>query len=270
MFQKLRRSLNRHLLGKDPDYHDPYEDPAEQFYAQIYLKHLLNQIEIQFRSSSPLSILDVGCHTGRLAIPLARAGHQVTAIDSSGFHLKRAEQHAHEGRTTCRWIRGDAFQHIRQMESESFDLVLCTEVLYQCRDFKQDMRELLRRVKKGGLLATSHRTRFFYLSHAVAKKDFETAQRILKDPEGEIRGSYFNWQTPGELRELYRNLGLEVLLLRPIGVFTGNGDEGMANLCDLRGTTADERKALSEIESYDSEEFAGVGRYLMAIGRKPA
>ena len=269
MFQKLKRSLNRHLFGKDPEYHDPYEDPAEQFYARIYLRYLEEQIGIRFRNQ-PASILDVGCHTGRLSVPLARAGHRVTAIDSSRFHLKRAERHAREEGTQCQFMRGDAFQRILHFKPESFDLVLCTEVLYQRPDFREQMEKLLRLVNSGGLLATSHRTLFFYLSGALASRDWDEARSILGHSEGEIQGSYFNWQTPEEIRDLYRGLGVELLTLRPIGAFTGNGEEGMARICDLAGTTELERRQLFEIESCDREEFSVLGRYLFAIGRKTA
>jgi len=170
----------------------------------------------------------------------------------------------------CAFIRGDAFQRIRHFKPESFDVVLCTEVLYQRPDFREKTAELLRLVNSGGLLATSHRTRFFYLSHAVARRDFDEMRRILGHSEGEIRGSYFNWQTPEDIRDLYRGLGLELVTLRPIGAFTGNGDEGMARLCNLAETTEFERQALFEIEAGDSEEFAPLGRYLFAVGHKAA
>ena len=267
MFQKLVRNLERNLLGKDPHYHDPYDDPAEQFYARIYLKYLFEKIEAEFRHQQ-VRVLDVGCHTGRLSIPLARAGCQVTAIDSSRFHIKRAQQHAREQGVSCRFLRGDGFRLIRQMREGSFDLVLCTEVLYQCPDFRDRTSQLLRVVRAGGLLATSHRTRFFYLSQSLAEQDFETARFILDHAEGPLWGSYFNWQTPSELKGLYQNLGLDLLLLRPIGVFTGNGGDGMARFCNLSETASPDREALFDIEAYDSDEFAGIGRYLLAIGRK--
>ena len=72
MFQRLRRNIARHLFGTDPDYQDPFDDPGEQFYARIYLKFLLGAIEQEFRSQR-VKILDIGCHTGRLAIPLVRS-----------------------------------------------------------------------------------------------------------------------------------------------------------------------------------------------------
>ena len=267
MFQKLRRNLERNLFGKDPQYHDPYDDPAEQFYARIYLKYLFEKIDAEFRHQQ-IRILDIGCHTGRLAIPLAQAGHQVTGVDSSRFHVLRARQHAREAGVNSRFLRGDGFAYLRRVPAESFDLVLCTEVLYQRADFLQCLEKLLKPVRKGGLLATSHRTRFFYLTRAIREKDFQTAHGLLSGSEGTLWNSYYNWQTPSELKSLYQELGLDVVLVRPIGTFTGNGGDGMAALVDLGEMTTAQREALFEIESQDSEEFAGVGRYLFVIGRK--
>jgi len=267
MFQKLRRNLERLFLGRDPFYNDPYDDAAEQFYAQIYLKHLFDRINTEFRQQS-LKILDLGCHTGRLSIPLAQAGHQITAIDSSGFHIKLAQRHAQEKGVRCRFLKGDGFRQIRKMPADCFDLVLCTEVLYQIPDFRDCLKELIRLVRAGGFLATSHRTRFFYVAQALQKQDFDTARQILNHSEGPLWGSYFNWQTPDELRDLYRELGAASLTMRPIGIFTGNGDEGMARLCNLADIARERKEELFEIESQDSEEFCSLGRYLFVIGKR--
>ena len=268
MFQKLRRNLERNLFGKDPHYQDPYNDPAEQYYARIYLKYLFEKIDVEFRHQQ-VKILDLGCHTGRLAVPLARASHVVTGIDSSRFHILRAREHAREAGVRCQFFSGDGFSYVRRVPPETFDLVLCTEVLYQRPDFRSCMEKLFKAVRKGGLLATSHRTRFFYLSRAIREKDFQTAQSLSTPSEGTLWNSYYNWQTPSELRAIYQDLGAEAILLRPIGVFTGNGGDGMACLCNLAEMTASEqREALFDIEAQDSEEFAGIGRYLFAVGRK--
>lgn len=267
MFQKLRRNLERNLFGRDPQYRDPYDDPAEQFYARIYLKYLFERMDSEFRSQR-VKILDVGCHTGRLAVPLARAGHEVTAIDSSRFHIKRAEQHARAEGVQCHFLRGDGFQKVREMPAGSFDLVLCTEVLYQRPDFHDRMRDLLKVLRLGGFLATSHRTRFFYLTRAVRERNFDIARQIINQNEGKLWGSYFNWQTPEELKGLYQQLGMDLLLIRPVGAFTGNGEEGMAKLCNLSEVSDLERESFFDLEAFDSDEFAPISRYLFIIGRK--
>lgn len=267
VFERLKRNFQRNILGIDPNYRDPYDDPAEQFYARIYLKYLFEKIDAEFRHQQA-KILDLGCHTGRLAIPLARAGHAVTAIDSSRFHIRRAEEHARKAGVSSRFLAGDGFKLIRRFPPYSFDLVLSTEVLYQRPDFRELLKNLGRVVRPGGLLATSHRTRFFYLTRAVRIRDFETANFIAHHSEGTLWDSYFNWQSPRELRELYESIGFDLILARPIGSLTGNGGEGMGALCDLGQIEAAEREALFDLEAMDSEEFAPLGRYLFVIGRK--
>lgn len=267
MFQKFRRKLSRYLFGEDPDYQDPYEDPAEQFYGRIYLKFLTEAIESEFRGQR-VHILDVGCHTGRLSIPLAQAGHEVTGIDSSRFHVRRAEKRARQLGLQCRFLKGDGFGYVRHLPDGLFDLVLCTEVLYQIPDFRERMKGLVRILRPGGLLATSHRSRFFYLSRAVRERNFEAARLIRNQSEGSIWNSYFNWQTPSELQELYRDLGVDSLRMRPIGIFSGNGADGMAPLCHLTELTDSERQDFFEIEADDSDEFSLLARYLLLIGRK--
>ena len=267
MLQKLKRTLERNLLGRDPYYHDPYEDPAEQFYARIYLKRLFQAIDAEFRRP-PVKILDLGCHTGRLSVPLAKAGHAVTAIDTSRFHIKLAVQHAREEGVSLRFLKGDGFHHLRRFPNGSFDFVLCTEVLYQLPDFRERLHDLAEKVRPGGLLATSHRTRFYYLLQALARKDHETARLIQARSEGALWGSYFNWQMPEELKRIYAGLGFDLVTLCPIGVFTGNGEDAMTHFADLGGATERERESLFGIETGETEEFAALGRYLLAIGRK--
>jgi SAM-dependent methyltransferase len=52
-------------------------------------------------------ILDLCCGQGRHAIPLARAGLQVTGLDRSSYLLGRAQQTARELEVPLRWVRGD-------------------------------------------------------------------------------------------------------------------------------------------------------------------
>lgn len=267
ILQKLQRNIQRNLLGKDPDYHDPYDDPAEQFYARLYLKYLFEAIASEFPHQR-LKVFDLGCHTGRLSIPLAQAGHDVTAIDSSRFHIQRAIVHAREAGVRCHFLWGNGFRKIRSLRTQNFDLVLCTEVLYQIPDFRRQMQKLVQILRPGGVLVTSHRSRFFYLTQALRDRNFQKAKFILTHSEGVLDGSYFNWQTSAELKDIYQKLGVKCLLVRPVGIFTGNGEEGMARLCNLSQMNLQEREELFDIEACDFPEFSDLGRYLLAIGRK--
>ena len=52
-------------------------------------------------------VLELGVGTGRVAIPLAKDGHEVVGIDRSEAMLKRAEAHARRARVTVRLVESD-------------------------------------------------------------------------------------------------------------------------------------------------------------------
>ena len=51
--------------------------------------------------------MEIACGTGRIAIPLAEAGIDVTGLDVSEGMLARARQKGEEAGVTVRWIRAD-------------------------------------------------------------------------------------------------------------------------------------------------------------------
>ncbi|MFN3928294.1 MAG: class I SAM-dependent methyltransferase [Thermoflexus sp.] len=64
------------------------------------------------RAGSPL--LEVGCGTGRLTVPLAEAGFQITGLDASAAMLTRARARAERAGVSGRitWVHQDATQEI--------------------------------------------------------------------------------------------------------------------------------------------------------------
>lgn len=65
-------------------------------------------------------ILELGCGTGRVAIPLARDGHDVVGLDRSEAMLARAERHARREGVSLRLVEGD----MRSFSfSEAFPLI---------------------------------------------------------------------------------------------------------------------------------------------------
>src|ERR1700753_3049987 len=69
-----------------------------------------------------LSVLDLGSGDGTTAIPEARAGAQVTAIDIAGNLVKAGNERAQrEGLSNCVFQQGDA-TNLAGVKDESFDL----------------------------------------------------------------------------------------------------------------------------------------------------
>lgn len=99
----------------------------------------------------PRRVLDLGCGTGRLAVALADAGHDVTGVDPNGTWLRAALAKA--GGRRVAWVEGTA----ACLGPARFDVALMTSHVAQVFIREDDWRAVLadvRRVLDGdGVLA---------------------------------------------------------------------------------------------------------------------
>jgi len=68
-------------------------------------------------------ILDVGCGYGRIAVPLAAAGHDVVGVDISRELLRAAQQSATQQHASVVWIQA-TMRHL-PLAPATFDVALC-------------------------------------------------------------------------------------------------------------------------------------------------
>ena len=101
-------------------------------------------------------ILELGCGTGRLTVPVARTGAHIVGIDRSAAMLARARQRLRRARLDARLLRGD----IRQLPFRRrmrFDLVMAPYGMLQSlttdRDLRLTLDEVAAALKRGGLFA---------------------------------------------------------------------------------------------------------------------
>lgn len=112
------------------------------------------------RGGAPLRILELGCGSGRLLVPLLRDGHQVVGIDRSAAMLGRcAARIATLGRAARQrgqLVRAD-FRHLPLSGAERFPLIVCPfngfMHLYTRQDVEQCLAQIRRLLAPGGLLA---------------------------------------------------------------------------------------------------------------------
>jgi SAM-dependent methyltransferase len=90
---------------------------AYQAFAQVYdrlMKDMPYEDWLRFtraywerHSFRPVTVVELGCGTGNIAVPLARDGYQVTGIDLSEDMLAAAQAKTAQSGTSARWILQD-------------------------------------------------------------------------------------------------------------------------------------------------------------------
>lgn len=100
------------------------------------------------------AILELACGTGRLTLPLGRAGHRVVGLDASGPMLVRARSKAALEGLRISFVEGD----LRDFRLDArFDLVIvsCNSLAHLTTnaDLATCLRQVHRHLRPGGLLA---------------------------------------------------------------------------------------------------------------------
>jgi len=102
-----------------------FNDHAPLYMSNVFVKATLAEVDfiIDLLQLKPdVTILDVGCGTGRHSIELARRGYKMTGLDLSPGMLAEAKKAATEAGVQVEWIEADATRF--EMERK-YDVVLC-------------------------------------------------------------------------------------------------------------------------------------------------
>ena len=152
-------------------------------------------------------VLDLGCGGGILSEALARAGAQVIGIDLSSEQVSVAQLHALESGLdiTYRQIGSAA---LADEQPESFDLIVCMEMLEHVPDPAAILKDCARLLKPDGDLFLSTINRGLR-SFAMAIVGAEEVLRLL--PRGTHR--YAQFIKPHELARGLRAAGFDVRAL---------------------------------------------------------
>lgn len=115
----------------------------------IYQKYL----ELVFPALRGKKVLDVGAGKGRLSIPLAINGSEVTALDLSSHALEELASSAKMRGVDVKVLQGDA--ESLDVPDELMDAVLCIETLVHVPNISKALGEFNRVLKGEGILVVS-------------------------------------------------------------------------------------------------------------------
>jgi len=142
-------------MNHKPWYELLFENYAQTYDTEIFTKGTLQEvdfIENEIKSNKNISILDVGCGTGRHAIELAKRGYKVTGIDLSFDQLKAAREKAAKANIEVDFIHMDA-RDIQLRDKFDLAIMLC-EGGFSLMDTDEENFEILKNVvatlKPGG------------------------------------------------------------------------------------------------------------------------
>lgn len=163
----------------------------------------------KLRLLAGVRLLDIGCGGGLVAEPLARLGCKVTAIDPAADTIAAAQAHAGGQGLDIdyRATRAEALVEA----GETFDVVLCLEVVEHVPDVRAFLKVVGALVRPGGLLVLSTINRTLK-SYALAIIGAEYVLRWLP-------ASTHQWDrflTPTELADHTVAIGLQPLPPRGI------------------------------------------------------
>ncbi|MEP3636141.1 MAG: bifunctional 2-polyprenyl-6-hydroxyphenol methylase/3-demethylubiquinol 3-O-methyltransferase UbiG [Paracoccaceae bacterium] len=166
------------------------------------------------------TVLDLGCAGGFMAEALAQKGAHVSGIDPAQDAIDAAKSHAKISNLDITYDVGVGEQ--MPYAENTFDIVVCVDVLEHVRDLNAVLAEVARVLKPGGLFLydTINRNPIARLATITIAEDI---MRLL--PKGTHDPAMFI--KPNELRAAMANAGLTC------GAQTGLGPRGVNGRFDI-------------------------------------
>jgi S-adenosylmethionine-dependent methyltransferase len=213
------------------------------------------------QATQSLNALDLGGGTGANAVRLVRLGLHVTLLDLSLPMLDFAKRAAHEAGVTERITlkHGDAAQLENLLHAESFDVILCHNIL----EYVDDPCAVLRSAARA-LRDTSG-----IISVLVRNQAGEVLKAALKDgdlsaTERNLTVEWAHESLYGRKVRLFTAEGLQAMLLKSsLAVTAERGVRVMSDYLPPNVSRSDEYERILELERKLGRrpEFAAVARY---------
>jgi len=115
------------------------------------LRHLTDMV-LELSQGLGGRALDVGAGTGRVAVALAQRGFQVDALDPAAEVVEQARLIAAQMGVNVNYFVADFARTDARFQDDSYDLVVCSEVLEHVQTWRAIVDQMRRVLKPNGIL----------------------------------------------------------------------------------------------------------------------
>lgn len=258
---------------------DSWAGLADQFADEAYASmkgrvrtYVLHQQLLEHLPEPPATVLDVGGGAGHQSFPLARAGYDVTLLDSSQAMLDKAEHRLHgmpdEAQRRVTLVRADGENADDAVNGRRFAAVLCHGVLGYLEQPEPLVDQMCRCAAAGGLVSIMSGNADAAAVRPALERRWDDALAAF-DAKREIGvlGVPTRADTVEELSELVRSRGVEPLHWYGVWLFVDWFDLSGAALdpSDAKQVAA---VAAVELEASRRDPYRQLSRIFHLVGRK--
>ncbi|MEV6443752.1 methyltransferase [Amycolatopsis sp. NPDC051716] len=244
-------------------------DFADGAYASVKGRvrtYVMHRQLLEHLPAPPASVLDVGGGAGHQSFPLARAGYDVTLLDSSAAMLAKARQRLPAAvRDRLTFVEADGADAEEAVGGRRFDAVLCHGVLGYLERPEPVLDQLCRCAAPGGLVSIMTGNADAAAVRPAMEGRWEDALAAFgARTEIGVLGLPTRADTVAELSEALRGRGVEPLAWYGVWLFV--------DWLDLSGAGPDpaeaERVAAVEFEAGRRDPYRRLSRVFHLVGRR--
>ena len=243
------------------------EEENEKFFVKIYMHHIKERIRKIF-GEDRISILDAGCGQGRISVPLAMEGHDVTGVDVSSQAIEYAGKYAEGKGVTARFSICDIDKGLETLVSNTFHCVISMEVLYMVNDYQKAIIDMIRLLKHPGILIISLRPRLYYILFHLLHNNVEVAKKLAIDDAVYLQRGFQNCHNADEITGLLTRNGLKDVELKGIGVLSGIEGDPQGLFAVPSQLSEKDMETLLRMELKLGDRLVENGRYILASAVK--
>ena len=248
---------------------------ADEAYASVkgfVRTYVMHHQLLEHLPAPPATVLDVGGGAGHQSFPLARAGYDVTLLDSSPAMLDKArgrlDRLPEQARRRVTLLEADGHDAAEAVEGRRFAAVLCHGVLGYLDEPAPLVDQLCRCAADGGIVSImTGNANASAVRPALERRWDDALAAFDSRREIGVLGVPGRADTVDELGELLRVRGVAPLNWYGVWLFVDWLEFGGAEL-DPTDTRQVRATAAVELEAARRDPYRGLSRAFHLLGRK--